>query len=163
MMLSEITFLSYLLLGVMGFLGLLVGLILAKVAEEELNDGKKYFFWLQRIIFTAAVLVVIIFLKLYEFWGVLVALGVILVLFIYFRKKNADVFYYAICALLFYLSAFKTPLLEITTVLVFFLGYPTAALIYQKSKNKNLIYLAKKTAIKFSFFLVLIVLFWFVF
>src|SRR3989338_10434860 len=58
----QVTFLSYFLASITAYLGLLVGLILIKMAPEEQKPGKRYFTLLKKILFFA-----ILALPLYYF------------------------------------------------------------------------------------------------
>ena len=60
----QITYLNYFLAAIVAYLGLLLGIILIKIAPEEQKPGKKYFIFLKKAIF---LLVLIFYLFFYNF------------------------------------------------------------------------------------------------
>lgn len=117
--------------------GLLVGLLLAKIAKEELKPGKNYFIWLRNILLILAIIFVLYSFKLQLYLFLIT--GIIITLLI--LKLNPKSFIgYPILALLFILSIKNTNLFILTSSIIFLYGLPTAALIKikipQKRKNK---------------------------
>ena len=72
----EITFLSYFLASITTYLGLLVGLILIKMAPEEQKPGKRYFILLRKILFF------ILFIPMLYYYKINIAFSLALLAFV---------------------------------------------------------------------------------
>ncbi len=133
------------------FLGLFVGLLIAYYAYEELLPGKVYFVSLQKVLFALAV-----FFALYEFDRLVLAI-IFLLLFsvlLFWSKRDFHKAMYGVLALFvaFLQSSVVIP------ALVFFYGFPTAALFCLKHDKKDLLSLSGKLFVENCYFLVVSVL-----
>ena len=134
----EITFLSYFLASLIAYLGLLVGIILIKMAPEEQKPGKKYFILLEKILFLA-----ILALPLYYF-KINIILSLVLLSFVAALmlgnkiKLNKSCLVYFLFGIFFYLGSRFIDLFVIEAVLIFLYGMPNASLTLSlKNKNYN--------------------------
>ena len=84
----QITYLSYFLASIIAYLGLLLGIILIRLAPEEQRSGKKYFILLKKILFFLIIVSILFFYK------VNIILTTVLLLFMIIlmlnRKINLD-------------------------------------------------------------------------
>ena len=124
-------FLNYLLVSIAVFSGLLGGWIVGRIAKEELKNGKKYFVLLQRILFSAILLLVILF-SIKNIW---LSLFFISAMIYFFAGKNTfkDITVYLLFSIIFYLSQNRLFLLQAS--LMFTYGFPAGSLIYMKKKT----------------------------
>ena len=132
----QITYLNYFLASVVAYLGLLLGIILIKIAPEEQKPGKKYFIFLKKAIF---LLVLIFYLFFYNFNPALSLILLVFTLILMLNKKlklEKTGLTYFFFGLVFYLSSIILNLFVIESILIFFYGIPTASLIF-KVKKKN--------------------------
>ena len=69
------------LIPIISFLGIFVGILLKKIAWEEVKFGKfggRYFVWMSRIILILLIVVNLLFFKDYLFLGIGIILGFLL-------------------------------------------------------------------------------------
>lgn len=130
----QISYLSYFLASIISYLGLLIGVILIKLAPEEKKPGKKYFILLKKIIFF------LIIVSLLFFYKVNIILTTVLLFFIIVlmlnKKINLDksALVYFFLGIVFYLSSRILNLFVIESVLIFLFSIPTASLILNLKK-----------------------------
>lgn len=145
--------LNYSLISIISFSGLLVGMILAFTAKEELEPGKKYFFLLQKL----TLLMILIFLV--NFFDIRLYLRIIIyILFIFLMTFNikSQIIYPAL-AIIFFLSS-KNPELFITnSILIFFYGFPTGSLFAKKLIKKKKSFVLKNIFLNYSWFVVIVI------
>ena len=104
------------MLSIISFIGLLIGILLAKLSPEELKPGKKYFILLKKIILIAIVISIIYYSKLSLF-------GLFIGAFIgYFFKK--EYFYFGL-ALVVSLQLTKFNILLASLIFIYSLPYGT--------------------------------------
>jgi hypothetical protein len=129
--------LSYFSLLIISFLGLFVGLILSRIAFEELKDGKKYFIIIQLLLWIIIVNAIIFYYNslIYVIMGVLLVVLIFILKYIF--KNKIRLLDYIIMGILFYYSAAFPGLLKITTAAIFLYGFPTASLIVLDSGIKT--------------------------
>jgi len=132
-------FLNYTLTALISYLGLVVGIILAIIAKEELKKGKKYFIFLKKIILLLVFIFLIIFIEL----NYIILLLILPFIGIYLLKNKIDFnelpYIYIILAVIFYLSSKTLNLFIIESSLIFLYGIPTGSLLYQKDKKQSMI------------------------
>jgi len=134
----QITYLNYFLASIIAYLGLLLGVILIRLAPEEKKPGKKYFILFKKTLFF------LILASLLFFYKVNIILTTILLFFIIILILNKKIdlekssYVYFFLGIIFYLSYFSKifNLFIIETVLIFLFGIPTSSLIL-KLKKKN--------------------------
>ena len=129
----QISYLNYFLASILIYLGLLLGIILIKLAPEEQKPGKKYFVLLKKTLFF------FILASLLFFYKVNIALSLILlislIVLILHKKINLDksALVYLFLGVAFYLSSKIFNLFVIESVLIFLYGIPTASLTLKKT------------------------------
>ncbi len=125
---------DYFLASIIAYLGLLLGVILIKLAPEEQKPGKKYFILLKKISFF---LILVVLLFFYKVNIILTAILLVFVIVLMLNKKlnltkSAQVYFFL--GIVFYLSSKITDLFVIESVLIFLYGVPAASL---ELKKKN--------------------------
>lgn len=131
----QITPLSYFLASILSYLGLLLGIILIKLAPEEQTPGKKYFILIKKILFFLIVAPLLFFYKINP------ALAVILLVFVIILivnkkvnlERSARVYFFL--GVVFYLSSKFISLFAIESVLIFIYGIPHASLMLDLRKR----------------------------
>lgn len=143
--------LNYSLISVISFSGLLVGMILAFTAKEELEPGKKYFMLLQKII------LLLIFVFLLNFFNVNLYLRIIsYILFIFlmaFNIKSQRI--YPALGVVFFLSSKDINLFITNSILIFFYGFPTGSLFAKKLIKKKKLVVLKNIFLNYFWFIVI--------
>jgi hypothetical protein len=124
---------SYLVVGVVAFLGILAGKIIALMTEEELKPGRKYFVLIKKISLVLMMLAAIIYLYDQIFYLLIILAGFLIVLLSKKFKINnlAKLFItYVLFALILYYSMSLMDLFIIESVLIFIYGLtvPTTSL-----------------------------------
>jgi len=136
------------------FIGLFVGLLIAFLTKEELKIGQKYFFMLEKLIFS-----LIVFYALFENGILLMGaiLSVVLLTLLFFLKSDIHKWlYFTTGAILSFSKGVIVP------VLIFFYGFPIASLFYSSEKNKNAFILIKRLFVKYWYFLLVFTAFFIV-
>ena len=138
----QITYLSYFLASIISFLGLLVGIILIKLAPEEQKPGKKYFILIKKIILFLIIALFFIYLKINL---IILFLLLIITLIMLANKKitlESSLLVYLMLGVFFSLSSKFIDLFIIESTLIFLYGIPTASIaIKVKKKNYSEIFL----------------------
>jgi|TARA_B100001964_G_C14209422_1_gene589760 hypothetical protein len=149
----QITYLSYFLASIIAYLGLIVGIILIKLAPEEQKPGKKYFILIKKIIF---LLVMAFYLFFYRFNPTLSVIFLAITFVLMMNKKlklEKTGLTYFLFGIVFYASSKIPDLFVMESVLIFLYGIPAASLILKK-KNYYGIFLKN-----FWFFIPVILLY----
>jgi hypothetical protein len=149
----QITYLSYFLASIIAYLGLIVGIILIKLAPEEQKPGKKYFILIKKIIF---LLVMAFYLFFYRFNPTLSVIFLAITFVLMMNKKlklEKTGLTYFLFVFVFYASSKIPDLFVMESVLIFLYGIPAASLILKK-KNYYGIFLKN-----FWFFIPVILLY----
>ena len=141
----QLTYLSYFLASVLSFLGLLVGIILIKLAPEEQKPGKKYFILIKKIILFLIIALFFIYLKINL---IILFLLLIITLIMLTNKKitlESNLLVYLMLGIFFSLSSKIFYLFIIESVLIFLYGIPTSSLELKKNNYysvfvKNLVF-----------------------
>lgn len=128
-------FISYFLTSIIAFSGIIMGIIIALITDEELKPGKKYFILLQKMI-----LIVMIFSLLFFFelsLPLVIIASLIFAVFIHFYKeKIPSKLIFPFLAIIFTLSYGTEKLFLIESSLIFLYGLPTGSLaVYFKKKS----------------------------
>ncbi|MBI2650335.1 hypothetical protein HYX04_03400 [Candidatus Woesearchaeota archaeon] len=133
-------FINYFFASIISFSGLLIGIMLVKIAPEEQKPLQKYFILLRKI----PVLLIFAFLLFYYFndwiyFTALVALFGFLLLVEYKINdlKRKSMLVYAVFGILFFLSSKNTHLFAIESSLILLYGLPTASLIYKRQEKNS--------------------------
>lgn len=132
-------FANYFFASIISFSGLLIGIMLVKIAPEEQKPLEKYFIFAKKIL----LLMMLIFLLFYYFNDAFYTLTLLayftFLLFVEYKANDAFkkiIFSYAVLGILFFLSSKNTNLFAIESSLILLYGLPTASLIYKK-REKN--------------------------
>ncbi len=146
--------LNYSLISLMSFSGLLIGMILAFTAKEELEPGKKYFILLQKL----TLLLILIFLL--NFFNINLYLRItIYILFIFLMTINIkSQIIYPLLAVVFFLSSRDMNLFVTNSILIFFYGFPTGSLFAKKLTKKKKSFVLKNIFLNYFWFVVIAVI-----
>lgn len=132
----QITFLSYFLASLIAYLGLLVGIILVRMAPEEQKPGRKYLILLKKILFF------ILFIPMLYYYKINIVFSLALLSFVAAlmlgNKLKLDKSYliYFLLGIFFYLGSRFIDLFVMESVLIFLYGIPDASLTLSlKKKN----------------------------
>ena len=132
-------FINYFFSSLIAFSGLIIGMLLVKIAPEEQKPLKKYFIILRKI-FLFLIFIFLIFYFFNDYFNLLVLISYfVFLIFIEFKTSNLlrkGMLSYAILGILFFLSSKNINLFVIESSLTLLYGLPTASLIYNK-KEKN--------------------------
>ena len=146
--------LNYSLISLISFLGLLVGMLLAFTAKEELEPGKKYFQLLQKL----TLLLIVIFLL--NFFNINIYLRIIIyILFIFLMTLNIkSQIIYPVLGVVFFLSLRDINLFTTNSILIFLYGFPTGSLFTKKIINKRKLFVFKKIILNYFWFVVIAII-----
>lgn len=132
-------FINFFFASITSFSGLLIGLMLVKIAPEEQKPLEKYFALARK----AILLLIFIFIIFYYFNSWFYALALIsyflFLLFIEYKTNDMlkkSMLVYAVLGILFFLSSKNTNLFTIESSLILLYGLPAASLMC-KRKEKN--------------------------
>ena len=133
-------FINYFFASIISFFGLLIGILLAKIAPEEQKPLEKYFILLRKIL----LLMIFIFAMFYyinDYFNLIVLAAYFLfLLFIEFKFKDLlkkSIITYPILGILFFLSLNNPNLFAIESSLILLYGIPTASLIYNRKERNH--------------------------
>ena len=134
----QVTFLSYFLASLIAYLGLLVGIILIRMAHEEQKPGKRYFILLKKILFFAILALPLCYFKINIIIS-LVLLSFVVALMLGNRLKlDKSYIIYFLLGIFFYLGSRFIDLFAMEAVLIFLYGIPNASLMFSlKNKDYN--------------------------
>jgi hypothetical protein len=146
--------LNYSLISLISFSGLLVGMLLAFTAKEELDPGKKYFILLQKLI----LLLILIFLL--NFFNINLYLRIIIyILFIFLITINIkSQIIYPILAVVFFLSSNDINLFITNSILIFLYGFPTGSLFAKKLIKERKSVVFKKIFLDYFWFVAIAII-----
>lgn len=134
-------FINYFFAALVSYSGLLIGILLAKIAPEEQKPLEKYFIFSRKLLLSA----IFVFLVFYFFNNYAnLVISIIYVVFLFFIEYRINdslkksIIVYQLLGIIFFLSSKNANLFAIESSLVFLYGLPTASLIYNKQKkNQN--------------------------
>lgn len=126
-------FINYLLTALIAFSGLFLGHFLALIAKEEVKKDRKHLLFLQKTLFSVAVLATIAF-AVDNIYLTLILLGALLY-FPFSELKCRDIAIYVLLAFTFFLNSRFTNLFLLQAALIFLHGFPTGSLIKQPIKS----------------------------
>jgi len=128
--------LRYLLAVVVSFLGLLVGSLLIFMASEEQKPGKKYFIFVQNMVFALISALLLFFYNL----NIILVIMVPLIMFIlmhYTKDGKRSYVLFPLIGVVFYLVFVDNLLLIILSLLTFIYGLVTAFLLIDVKNKKS--------------------------
>jgi len=133
-------FLNYFFASILSFSGLLIGIMLVKIAPEEQKSLEKYFYLARR----GLLFIMIAFLFFYspkDNFSVLTLIASSLILFFIefsnYEIQKKSMLTYSIFGVLFFLSSRNINLFAVESSLILLYGLPTASLIYGTKKRNN--------------------------
>ncbi|MBW2967105.1 hypothetical protein KY362_01325 [Candidatus Woesearchaeota archaeon] len=129
--------LTYICTLVFAFLGVYVGALLAYMAPDELKPGKLYF---RALMNTILVLVPLFILYAYNAnIFVLILLGVVATIFLYFTSETSPVnqVAYFLLGIAFFFSTRSVDLFIIVSALIFLYGLPLGSLYVSRRLKKS--------------------------
>ena len=134
----QITFLIYSLASLIAYLGLLVGIILIRIAPEEQKPGKRYFILLKKILFFILFIPILYYYKINIIFS-LALLSFAAALMLGNRLKlNKSYLIYFLLGIFFYLGSRFIDLFVMESVLIFLYVISDASLALSlKKKNYN--------------------------
>jgi len=115
------------------YLGYVAGIIIARMAEEELKPGKAYFLLMQDAL--AAAISGIAMFYLGQPYYLIAAMGVFAILFLLRNPRSAYLLYPLFGVALFFTRENPTAVL-LQASLIFIYGLPTAALLSSKPRKR---------------------------
>lgn len=131
----QITFLSYFLAAIASYLGLLVGILLIKMAPEEQKPGRKYFIFLKAFFF----FLITAFFLFFNRINVLFSLALFAFMLLLMANKKLHLeksaLVYLILGFVFYFSSKIFDLFIIESALIFLYGIPASSLITKPRKS----------------------------
>jgi len=151
-------FINYSLTNIIVFFGLIIGIILAYIAKEELKDGKKYFILLQNILLAIIFFFCLFFYKTNLILTIAISLAVFFSLYFYLNtEKRQRIRYidYGLLGIFFYYASKNLNLFLLQSALIFIYGFPTGSLLIN-IKKKNFLEIILKNI---SFIIISLVLF----
>jgi len=132
-------FINYFFASIASFLGLLIGILLVRIAPEEQKPLQKYFILTKKILLFL-IFIFLIFFYFNDYFSLIVLSAYLLFLLFADYKMNdllkKSIVTYTFFGILFFLSSKNPNLFTIESSLILLYGMPTASLIYNK-KEKN--------------------------
>lgn len=153
----QITYLSYFLASIIAYLGLLLGIILIRLAPEEQIPGKKYFILLKKILFFIILVSLLFFYKINVF---LITIFLFFIIVLILNKKiklEKSAFVYFLLGAVFYASSKIFNLFVLETLFIFLYGIVTSSIILNLKKRNYY-----DVFIKNLWFFIPIVIFYFI-
>lgn len=146
--------LTYILTTVFVFSGVYVGALLAFIAPEELKPGRNYF-----KAFENTLLVFTILLLLYAYEAnlfVLIFLGVVLSIFLYYTCENTPVnqISYFLLGIAFYFAAKSVDLFIIISTMIFLYGLPLGSMYVARRLKRSKKTILTDVLLNFGFFVI---------
>ncbi len=123
-----LSFQNYFLSSLVVAFGIFSGMILARVASEEIADGKRYF-RIFKLVFAAGLGLLFIIFNKNIIMGL--PLSIILIALVFFRKDRPIYIYPFNGAILFF-SQPEYPLFLISSILLFLIGFPAGSMLRGK-------------------------------
>ena len=130
----QITYINYFLASIIAYLGLLLGVILIKLAPEEQKPGKRYFILFKKILFFLIIVSILFFYEVNIIFTTVLLLFVIVLMLNRKINLNKSYLVYFFLGIIFFFSSKIFNLFIIESVLIFLYGIPNAPLIL---KRKN--------------------------
>jgi len=127
---------NYILSVLIVFIGLIIGIIIAKYTEEELKAGKKYFSILQKLLLFVIFILFLFFLKIKMIYIIIDCVLFIILLIVIKLKKN--IIAYNLLAIVLFLTAKNDIFFIYLSGLIFLYGFPTGSLFYYNTKKNKL-------------------------
>lgn len=131
----QITYLNYFLASIISYLGLLLGIILIKLAPEEQKPGKKYFILLKKILFFIILVTLLFFYKINIILTTIFLFFIIILILNKKIKLEKSAFVYFLLGAIFYLSSKIFNLFILETVLISLYGAVNSSILLNLKKR----------------------------
>jgi len=131
----QITFLNYFLASIISYLGLLLGIILIRLAPEEKKPGKKYFILMKKTLFFIILVALLFF---YEINIILTTIFLFFIIILILTKKirlEKTAFVYFLLGIILFFSSKIFNLFVLETILIFIYGIVTSSIILNIKKR----------------------------
>ncbi len=126
---------NYTLTLIVSFLGLVIGIILAYIAKEELRAGKKYFILLQKVILTLIPSFFLFYFLKKNISLLIISILLFSMLINSYNKRIKTHYIYPFLALIFFFSHKNIDLFRLEAFLIFLYGFPTGSLLTKVTKK----------------------------
>jgi|SRR3989344_9560488 len=126
---------NYFLASIVSYLGLLVGVILTKLAPEEQSAGRKYFVLAKQILFFLMAAFLLVYYKINFILSLFLLLFLAIIMINKQLKLDKPVFDYVFLGIIFSISSGITGLFIIESALIFLYGPPFASLAFNPKRN----------------------------
>lgn len=164
---------TYLLTGIIAFIGLFIGLLITKYSLDEVNSFKKYIPFLQMMLIMLGFLVMFIYIN-FTLASVIFILSFAFI-FLFWKKRDINTLDYVIFSILFFIASYNINAHYYMTAIIFVFGILSGTLFFvlhtypkkhvknhghHKHSGKNLDFdeLSKELFNKYFFFLILIII-----
>ena len=138
-------FLNYFFASIISYMGLLIGIMLIKIAPEEQNPLRKYFEFTKNLIMILIFLFLIFYYSTNSVYIIALLIYFIFIVFIEYNLSKSQKKYiivYTALGIIFYLSSRNLNLFVMDSSLILLYGIPSASLMFnQKEKNYAEIFL----------------------
>ena len=132
-------YLTYFLAPIIAYLGLLLGIILIKLAPEEQKPGKKYFILLKKILFFLIIAFLLFSYRINYIFSAILLLFIIILMSTGKLNLSKSIIVYILFGFTLYFS-YKIPdLFIIESILVFLYGIPNASLMLKKNNYYDIL------------------------
>jgi len=131
--------LSYILASIIAYLGLVAGIMIIHFAKEEQKAGMPYFLLFQNLLVSISVSFLVFFLGWNIFINISLTFLSLLVLFL-IKPITKSYYIYPLLGLFLFLAYDSPSYLAIQASLIFLLGLPTSALLYNQKDTKKSIF-----------------------
>jgi len=125
---------TYFLISIITFFGLIFGIIITSIAKDELRQGKNYFIALQNVIISLSAGILAYFYKIDLYFVVILTLLVFFLLYLPKSIRKSYIFY-PLLAIILYISSGVASFFIAESTLIFLYGFPTASLLVKKKKD----------------------------
>ena len=132
-------FINYFFASAISFFGIVVGILLVRIAPEEQKPLEKYFILSRKILLLLIVIFAIFYYYNDHFNLLVLVVYSIFMLFIEIKIHDLlrkSIIIYSLLGILFFLSSTNINFFAIESSLILLYGLPTASLMY-KAKEKN--------------------------
>jgi hypothetical protein len=130
-MIPMTSLLIYTLAAVASYLGLVAGIIVGWLAEEELAPGRRYITLIQNAILSG-VLFSLIYFAFSTLAVAIVSAVILFVIMSVLKKKVKSYAVYAVLGAVFYFSAVHETMFALNASLIFIYGIPSGSLVFKR-------------------------------
>lgn len=151
----KVDILSFIIISLISYLGILVGFLIAYMAKEELKPCKKHFILVSNIILGFMLLFGLALFDMNIYIKIILPLVLVYFLFAKPAIQNKTYIFYFFAGIIFYLSSRNIDFMLIIGSLIFFYGFLVSA-INLDLKQKNYLNILVKNTTFFGYFILLL-------